>query len=240
MIVDIFIPCYVDQFSPETGFNMVKVLERVGCAVHYNVEQTCCGQPAFSAGYWDDCKEIGEKFIKEFLNDRYIVSPSTACAGFVRNQYPEMFHNSVLHNEYKQVQKNMYEFSDFLVNVLKITNLGAILEGKAVIMDTCTALRNYGVKNELRILLSKVRGLEIVELNGAEVCCGFGGTFSVKFDEVAATLAASKLEQVMKTGAKYIISTDYSCLMHLKGFAVKNGIDIQLLHIADVLATGWD
>jgi L-lactate dehydrogenase complex protein LldE len=134
----------------------------------------------------------------------------------------------------------MYEFSDFLVNVLKITNLGAILDGKAVILDSCTALRNYGVKNELRILLSKVRGLEIVELNGAEVCCGFGGTFSVKFDEVASTLAASKLEQVMKTGAKYIISTDYSCLMHLKGFAVKNGLDIQMLHIADVLASGWD
>ena len=123
---------------------------------------------------------------------------------------------------------------------MKITNLGAILEGKAVILDTCTAIRNYGLKSEMRILLSKVIRLEIMELNGAEVCCGFGGTFSVKFDEVASSLAASKLEQVQKSGAQYIISSDYSCLMHLKGYASKNNIDIKMLHIADVLAEGWD
>lgn len=240
MLVDLFVPCYIDQFSPQTAINMVRILERLGCSVHYNVEQTCCGQPAFSAGFWDDCKGIGEKFIKEFLNDRYIVTPSTACAGFVRNQYGEMFHNSVLHNEYKQVQRNMYEFSDFLVNVLRITNLGAILDGKAAILDTCTGLRNYGIKNELRILLSKVRGLELVELQGAEVCCGFGGVFSEKFSGVSSAMAASKLQDVVDSGARYLISADYSCLTHLKGYAEKNQIPVEVMHIADVLSLGWD
>ena len=117
MIVDIFIPCFIDQLYPQTGFNMVKVLERAGCDVNYNPEQTCCGQPAFNAGYWDEAKKVGEKFIKEFNNDRYIVSPSASCVGMIKNYYPEMFHNAVLHNEYKQIAKNIHEFSSFLVNV---------------------------------------------------------------------------------------------------------------------------
>ena len=123
MIVDIFIPCFIDQFKPEIGFNMIKVLEKVGCSINYNVEQTCCGQPAYHSGNWNECKEVGEKFIKELLNDRYIVSPSDSCAGFVKKQYSELFHNTVLHNEYKEVQKKMFELTDFLVNILKITNL---------------------------------------------------------------------------------------------------------------------
>ena len=109
MIVDIFIPCFMDQLYPQTGMNMVKVLERLGCEVNYNAAQTCCGQPAFNAGFWNDAKEVASKFIHEFQNDRYIVSPSASCAGFVKNYFPEMFYNSVLHNEQKQVSKNIYE-----------------------------------------------------------------------------------------------------------------------------------
>jgi L-lactate dehydrogenase complex protein LldE len=123
MVVDIFIPCFVDQLYPNTAMNMVKVLEKVGCDVNYNPEQTCCGQPAFNAGYWDDAKKVGEKFIKEFQNDRYIIAPSASCVGMIKNYYPELFHNSALHNEYKQLAKNIFEFSDFLVNVLKITDV---------------------------------------------------------------------------------------------------------------------
>ncbi len=240
MIVDIFIPCYIDQFQPETGFNMVKVLDKVGCAVNYNVEQTCCGQPAFHSGNWDDCKEIGEKFIKEFLNERYIVTPSAVCAGFVKNQYSELFHNTVLHNEYKQVQRNMYEFSDFLVNILKISNLGATLDGNAVFMPSCGAIRNYKLQDEPLTLLKNVRGLQLLDLPNADSCCGFGGGFTLKYENVSSAIAQDKIDQIMGTGANYIISTDYSCLMHLDGYIKKQGLPIKVMHLADVLASGWD
>lgn len=240
MIVDIFIPCFIDQFYPDTASNMVKILERLGCGVNYNPEQTCCGQPAFNAGYRDECKEVGEKFIREFQNDRYIVSPSASCAGFVKNYYPEMFHNSVLHNEYKQIQKNMYEFSDFLVNVLKITDLGARLEGIGTYHDSCSALREYGIRREPRLLLEKVRGLEMREMKDAETCCGFGGGFSVKFEPVSVSLGGQKVENAMETGAEYIISTDTSCLMHMDAFAKKAGKNVKMMHLVDVLASGWD
>ena len=197
MLVDIFIPCFIDQIYPETANNMVKVLEKVGCEVHYNIEQTCCGQPAFNGGFWDDCKEVGQKFIKDFSNDRYIVSPSASCVGMVRNYYGELFHNSALHNEYKQVQKNIYELSDFLVNIMHVTDIGAKLEGIATYHDSCAALRELKVKSEPRILLSKVRGLELREMKDTETCCGFGGTFSVKYEAIAVSMADNKVENAM-------------------------------------------
>ena len=240
MIVDIFIPCFIDQVYPDIGLNMVKILEKVGCGVNYNPEQTCCGQPAFNAGYWDDCKEVGEKFIREFQNDRYIITPSASCSGFIKNYYPEMFHNSVLHNEYKQIQKNMYEFSDFMVNVLKITDLGARLDGVATYHDSCAALREYGVKREPRVLLEKVRGLELREMKDVEMCCGFGGSFSVKFEPIAVSMGDQKLENAMATGAEYLISTDISCLMHVDTYAKKQGKNMKMMHLIDVLASGWD
>jgi L-lactate dehydrogenase complex protein LldE len=240
MIVDLFIPCFIDQVYPDTALNMVKILEKVGCGVNYNPEQTCCGQPAFNAGYRDECKEVGEKFIREFQNDRYIVTPSASCSGFVKNYYPEMFHNSVLHNEYKQIQKNMFEISDFLVNVLKITDLGAKLEGVATYHDSCAALREYGIKREPRVLLEKVRGLELREMEDTETCCGFGGSFSVKFEPIAVGMGEQKVNNALKTGADYIISTDVSCLMHMDGYAKKQGKNVKMMHLVDVLASGLD
>jgi L-lactate dehydrogenase complex protein LldE len=240
MIVDIFIPCFIDQIFPDTGFNMVKILEKVGCGVNYNPEQTCCGQPAFTAGYFDDTKEVGEKFIREFQNDRYIICPSTSCVGMIKNNYPEMFHNSVLHNEYKQIQKNIFEFSDFMVNVLKITDLGAKLPGIGTYHDSCTALRDYGIKREPRVLLEKVRGLEMREMQDSETCCGFGGNFSLKFEPIAVSLAEQKLENVAATSAEYLISTDVSCLMHLQSYAKMKNNPVKMMHICDVLASGWD
>lgn len=240
MIVDIFIPCFIDQIYPQAGLNMVKVLEKVGCAVNYNPEQTCCGQPAFNAGYWTEAKEVGEKFIKEFQNDRYIVTPSASCAGFVKNYFPKLFHNSALHNEYKQVQKNMFEFTDFLVNILKITDIGANLKGVATYHDSCAALREYGVRREPRVLLEKVKGLELREMADTETCCGFGGSFTVKHESIAVGMGQDKVNHAVATGAEYLISTDQSCLMHMDGYIKKNGTPLQLLHIADVLASGWD
>ena len=240
MIVDIFIPCFIDQIYPGTGFNMVKVLEKVGCAVNYNPEQTCCGQPAFNGGYWDEAKKVGEKFIQEFQNDRYIVSPSASCVGMIKNYYPELFHDSVLRGHYKQVQKNIFELSDFLVNVLKITDIGATFEGTATYHDSCSGLRECGIKKEPRILLEKVKGLKLIEMQDTETCCGFGGTFSVKFEPIAVGMAEQKAESALATKADYLISTDASCLMHMQGYIQKQGMKLKTMHLADVLASGWN
>ena len=240
MIVDIFIPCFVDQIYPDTAMNMVKVLEKLDVGVNYNTEQTCCGQPAFNAGFWDQCKEVGEKFIHDFSNDRYIVSPSASCAGMVKNYYPELFHNTVLHNKYKTIQKNIYEFSDFLVNVLKVTDVGARLEGIATYHDACSALRELKIKSAPRALLAKVKGLELREMEEVETCCGFGGTFSVKYESIAVGMAEQKIINAEATKAEYLISTDLSCLMHLDGYMKKQNKKMKIMHIADVLASGWN
>jgi L-lactate dehydrogenase complex protein LldE len=229
----------MDQIYPQAGMNMVKVLEKIGCDVNYNPEQTCCGQPAFNAGFWADAKVVGEKFIKEFQHDRYVVCPSASCVGMIKNYYPEMFHNSALHNEYKQLAKNIHEFSSFLVNVMKVTDVGAKLDGIGTYHDSCAALRECNIKQEPRTLLKNVRGLEIVEMKDTETCCGFGGTFSAKFEPIAVGMGSDKVNHALDTGAQYLISTDYSCLLHLDGYIKMHKQDIKPMHIADVLASGW-
>ncbi len=240
MIVDIFIPCYIDQFFPEVANNMIKVLERLGCGVNYNPEQTCCGQPAFENGYWDHCKEVGEKLIHEFQDERYIVAPASSCVSTIKNSYVTLFHNTALHNEYKSVQKHIYEFSDFLVNVLHVTDVGATLNATATFHDACNALRELKIKDAPRTLLSKVKGLNLVEMDEAEACCGFGGNMSYKFEKLAVGLANEKIRSVEKTKAEYIISTDMNCLMHINGVLAKSGNPLKVIHIADVLANGWE
>jgi len=239
MTVDIFIPCFVDQLHPNTAFNMIKVLEKAGCKVNYNEQQTCCGQPAFNAGFWDEARVVGSKFIKDFSGSKTIVTPSASCCGFVRNYYGKLFENSAMHNESRNVGKNIIEFSDFLVNVLKQTEFGAVLNGKATYHDSCAGLRECHIKKEPRELLKKVSGLELVEMVDTETCCGFGGTFAVKFNEISNGMATQKIENAVATEADYIISTDLSCLMHLEGKIKKENIPIKTMHLADVLASGW-
>jgi len=239
MNVQIFIPCFVDQLYPDTAFNMIKVLEKAGCTVNYNANQTCCGQPAFNAGFWSESKQVCSKFLNDFKGDDFIVSPSASCTGFVRNYYGKLFENSSFHNEVKDLGKRVYEFSEFLVQVLKVQNVGAILQGKATYHDSCAALRECKVKTEPRILLSNVRGLELSELNDVETCCGFGGTFAVKFESISIAMGEQKVENALATGADYLISTDLSCLMHLQGYIDNKGYKLKTLHIADVLASGW-
>ncbi|HPT03739.1 MAG TPA: (Fe-S)-binding protein [Bacteroidales bacterium] len=239
MKVDVFIPCFIDQIYPETGMNMVKILEKVGLDVHYNDKQTCCGQMAFNSGYWDEAKAIGEKFIRDFSNDRPIIGPSASCVGFIRNYYDELFYNTALHIEYKALKKNIYEFSDYMVNYLKITDLGATFNHTVTYHDSCAALREYKIKQEPRILLSKVKGLELREMKDTEVCCGFGGTFSVKNEAISTAMAEQKVKNALETGAEYIVSTDASCLMHQQGFIDKHKLPIKTIHLIDVLASGW-
>ena len=239
MIVDAFIPCFIDQIYPETAFNMIKILEKLNVSVHYNTEQTCCGQMAFNSGFWEEAKEIGEKFIKDFQNDRPVVGPSASCVGMVRNLNPKLFHNTALHNESNQLIKNIYEFTDFLVNVLKVEDVGASFNTVVTYHDSCAALREYGIKEEPRKLLRNVKGLELIEMRDTDVCCGFGGTFSVKHESISTAMAQQKVENALETGAEYIVSTDSSCLMHQYGYIKKHKLPIKVIHIIDILASGW-
>jgi L-lactate dehydrogenase complex protein LldE len=237
MNVQLFIPCFVDQLYPDTAFNMIRVLEKLGCTVSYNQEQTCCGQPAYNAGFREDCRAVASKLIDDLSGVDYIVSPSASCTGFVRNYYPAIFDNSSQHNVVKEMQKRIFEFSEFLTQVMKVEKIdGARLKGKATYHDSCAALRECGIKQGPRTLLKHVEGLELVEMNDVETCCGFGGTFAVKFEPISIAMADQKVKHAMDTGAEYIISTDLSCLMHLQGYINEKGYNIRTMHIADVLA----
>jgi L-lactate dehydrogenase complex protein LldE len=218
---------------------MVKVLEKAGCTVSYNPSQTCCGQPAFNAGFWEESKSVCTKFLKDFSGTDYIVAPSASCVGFVRNYYSKLFENSSLHHEVTDVGNRLYEFSEFMINILKMENVGATLNGKATYHDSCAGLRECKIKAEPRKLLSNVKGLELTEMNDVETCCGFGGTFAIKFEPISIGMGEQKVENALATNAEYIISTDLSCLMHLKGYIKEKGYSLQTLHLADVLASGW-
>jgi len=215
---------------------MVKVLEKAGVEVEYNEEQTCCGQPAFNAGFRDEARDVCAKFLKDFSGSEFVVAPSASCVGFVRNYYGTLFDNSSVHNEVRDLGKRIYEFSEFLVKVLRIEDLGATLHGKATYHDSCAGLRECRIKEEPRKLLSRVKGLELLEMNDVETCCGFGGSFAVKFETISAAMADQKVNNALQTGADYIISTDLSCLMHLDGYIRHKGLPIRTMHIADVLA----
>ena len=241
-IVDIFIPCFVDQLFPETGMNMVKVLEKVGCEVNYNPNQTCCGQPAFNAGFFDEAREVANKFLDDFSNEtsHYIVAPSASCVGMVRNAYQDIFVKSSKLVKYRAMQKKVYELTEFLTDVMGITSIeGASLPGRYTYHDSCSALRECGIKAGPRALLSNVQGLELIEMEDNETCCGFGGTFAVKFEAISTAMAEQKVDNALATGADYIISTDSSCLMHLQAYINKQKKPIKTMHIADVLASGW-
>lgn len=222
--------------------NMVKVLEKVGCEVNYNPNQTCCGQPAFNAGFFDEAREVANKFLDDFTNEtsHYIVAPSASCVGMVRNAYQDIFVKSSKLVKYRAMQKKVYELTEFLTDVMGITRIpDATLRGRYTYHDSCSALRECGIKAGPRELLNNVRGLELVEMEDSETCCGFGGTFAVKFEAISTAMAEQKVDNAIATGADYIVSTDSSCLMHLEAYIQKQKKPIRTMHIADVLASGW-
>jgi L-lactate dehydrogenase complex protein LldE len=239
MNVHVFIPCFVDQLYPTAGFNTIKVLEKAGCNVIYNPDQTCCGQPAFNAGYWGESRDVCSKFIKDFEQAEYVVMPSASCTGFVNNYFEKVFGNTSNHNATKDIKGKVFELSDFLVNVLKVVDLGASLNGTATYHDSCAALRECKIKEEPRTLLKHVKGLNLVPLQENETCCGFGGTFAVKFEGISTAMGEQKAQHVADTKASFLISTDLSCLMHINGVMEKKQMPVQCLHLADVLASGY-
>ncbi|HVZ26803.1 MAG TPA: (Fe-S)-binding protein, partial [Sediminibacterium sp.] len=239
MQVQLFIPCFIDQLYPAVGFQMTKVLEKAGCSVQYNTNQTCCGQPAFNAGFWGEAKEVCTKFLHDFSGSDYIVAPSASCVGFVRNYYNTLFENAPESALARKTTERVFEFSEFLVHILKRDDFGASFPAKVTYHDSCAALRECRIKTEPRQLLSKVSGLELVEMNDVETCCGFGGTFAVKFEPISIAMGEQKITHAGETGAEYIVSTDMSCLMHIDGCARHAQAGLKTIHLAEVLASGW-
>jgi L-lactate dehydrogenase complex protein LldE len=237
--VDLFIPCFIDQVYPDIGFSVIKILKKLSIEVNYNPKQTCCGQPSFNSGYWKETEKLAKKFLKDFPNNRLIVSPSGSCAGFIKKYYFELSDDKSFRENCSRVSENIYELTDFLVNYLKKTDIGAEFNARVTYHDSCAALREYGIKDEPRELLSKVKGLELVEMNESDTCCGFGGTFSVKMEPISTAMAEQKVENALKTGAEYIVSTEASCLLNIESYIKKHKLPIRTIHIADILASGW-
>jgi len=230
MRVALFIPCFIDQLYPEVGKAMVTVLQRVGVESYFPAAQTCCGQPAFNTGYWDEARPLAKRYCEIFADAEAIVSPSGSCTAMVRNYYPTLL------GETPRAAANTFEFAEFLVKKLGVTDVGATFAARVTYHDACHALRELKLKNEPRQLLAGVRDLKLIEMDEAETCCGFGGTFAVKFPMISAAMDKVKVESIRKTGAQYVVSTDSSCLMQIDGYLKRHRIPVQTLHLAEVLA----
>jgi L-lactate dehydrogenase complex protein LldE len=234
----IFVTCIVDQLFPNVGLSMAKVLEEVGYRVEFREAQTCCGQPAFNSGYREEARIVAEHFLRVFSGAEYIVVPSGSCTSMISHHFAELFPNDPgKMAEVRAMEGKVWEFSRFLLEVAHADNVGARLPGIATYHDSCHALRELGVKTGPRRLLQNVRDLELREMSTAEECCGFGGTFSVKFAGVSGSMARTKIESIAKTGADYVVSIDSSCLMQLQGALSRAGSPVKTLHLAEVLAS---
>jgi L-lactate dehydrogenase complex protein LldE len=236
--VALFVPCYVDLINPEVGVSVVRVLRRLGVEVVYPEGQTCCGQPAFNSGFFDEARGVARHFLDVFERERwdYVVCPSGSCTTMVAHYYPFIFKEQPEVRERSEVVGHrVKEFSDFLVNVLGTKDLGARYEGKAVFHTGCHQRRELGKLEEPRGLLSNVEGLELLGWRNEELCCGFGGTFSVKMPDVSVAMADEKIRALEESGADTLISGDSSCLMHLKGRLRRTNHDTRVYHLAQIL-----
>ncbi len=216
--------------------SIVQVLERLGHTGDYPEVQTCCGQPAFNSGYWDEARAVAEGQMTVFQDAETVVIASGSCGAMVKVFYPELFHNHPREAEAKTLAAKTFEFSDFLVNKLGALDVGARFPGCATFHDGCHGLRELGLKKPPRQLLQNVRGLELIEMKEAETCCGFGGTFAVKFPMISTAMGEVKCASIADTGADFVISNDSSCLMQIRGVLDRQGKSIKTLHLAEVLA----
>lgn len=238
MKVALFVTCLVDQLWPSVGTSCVEVLRRVGCEVEFDERQTCCGQPAFNTGYREEARQVAKRFIEVFEQSdaKAIVSPSGSCTAMVHH-YPELF---VADREWLEraeaIAARAYELSSFLVRVLKVEDVGARWQGRLTWHDACHALRDLNLKSEPRLLIGKVRGAEFIELENAEACCGFGGTFAVKYPEVSVAILDQKIEAIERAGVQAVVSGDAGCLMQIGGRLSRNGSNVRVMHLAELLA----
>jgi L-lactate dehydrogenase complex protein LldE len=237
MKVSLFITCLVDQLCPNVGVATVEVLEKAGCEVEFDDRQTCCGQPAFNTGYRNEAQKFARRFIEIFENAEVIVSPSGSCTAMVKHFHELFPQEKDWRERSEKIAAKTHELGEFLVNVLKKENVGAKLTGKITWHDACHALRDLGIKNEPRTLLQNVENAEFVELKGSDECCGFGGTFSVKYSEISAAILDKKIENIENTAADYVVACDASCLMQISGRLSRKGSKIKTKHIAEILAS---
>lgn len=236
--VAIFVTCIVDQLFPNAGMAMVDVLERLGFAVEFRPAQTCCGQPAFNSGYLEEARAVARHFLDVFRDSPFIVVPSGSCTSMITHHFADLFRDDpALLSRVHELTPRVFEFSRFLLEHAKVEELGARFPHKVTYHDSCHALRELGLKNAPRQLLTSVRDLELIEMDIAEECCGFGGTFSVKFGEVAGAMARTKVDSILKTGASHVVSLDSSCLMQLRGALSRGGHPVETIHLAEVLAS---
>lgn len=239
MKVAFFVTCLVDQLYPNVGGSAVKVLRRAGCRVTFDERQTCCGQPAFNTGYRKEARKFAERFIEIFEESDAdaIVSPSGSCTAMVKHFHELFPENKTWRRRAENIAAKTHELVSFLVNTLKIEDLGASCSGRITWHDACHGLRDLGLKEEPRRLLRSVKGIEFVEMQNAEVCCGFGGTFSVKYPEISAGILDNKIEAIEKADVSVVSSCDASCLMQIGGRLSRLGSGVKPMHIAEILAS---
>jgi L-lactate dehydrogenase complex protein LldE len=221
---------------PQVGLDTVAVLRRIGCQVDFPEDQTCCGQPAFNSGYWNDARPLAEHFVQVFRSSEAIVCPSGSCTAMVRSFYPELLASSPLRDEAIAMGRRVFEFSEFLIKVAKVTDVGAEFPHRVAVHDPCHALRELHLKQESRELLRHVRGIILVDLPYSEDCCGFGGTFSAKFPMISAAMGDAKVGSAETSGAEYVTATDPSCLMHLDGILRRRNSKVRAINLSSILA----
>lgn len=236
--VSLFVTCLVDQLFPKAGLAMADVLERAGYEVEFLEDQTCCGQPAFNSGFWAEARQVADHFLDTFDRADYVVVASGSCTSMIGHHYADIYRDDPQKMErVHELEPRVWEFSRFLTDVAGVDDFGAHFPHKVTYHDSCHALRELGIKRGPRHLLSKVRGLTLEEMDVAEECCGFGGTFSVKFAEVSGGMVRTKIDSILRTGAEYVVSIDSSCLMQIQGALLRGGHPVRTIHLAEVLAS---
>lgn len=237
MRVTLFIPCFVDLFYPQVGRHMVEILERLGHTVEAPEAPACCGQPAFNTGYWPESRAVAERVLDQFKDAEVVVIASGSCGSMLKIFYPDLFAGTPHEQQARELAPRCFEFSTFLVEQLGVTDLGARFPSRVTFHDGCHGLRELGIKDAPRRLLAEVRELELVEMDAAEQCCGFGGTFSAKFPRISSAMGEGKCASALETKAEYIISNDASCLMHLQGLIDRQKLNLKTLHLAEILVS---
>ena len=237
MKVSIFVTCLVEHLYPEVGIATVRILERLGLECDFNPDQTCCGQPAYNSGYPEEAARVGRNLLAVFSGSDYIVTPSGSCAAMIKVFLPKLLVSSPEEAEAsKRMASRTYELTDFLSTVLETDSTGASFPHTVTYHDSCHLLRELGIKEQPRRLIGGVTDIDFREMDHPDLCCGFGGLFSVKFDELSAVMGSQKLRAIEKTGAEYVIATDVSCLMHLDGLIRREKASLKTLHVAELLA----
>ena len=238
--VSLFVTCLVDQLFPQVGVSVVNILNHFGLTVDFPKQQTCCGQLAFNNGYHDQAREVAEHFLASFKHSDYIITPSGSCTSMIKTFYPSLFPtHSELQTHAKRIADNTFEFSQFLVDILEIRNRRTRVAAptRVTFHDACHALRELGISQAPRTLIEGIEGVELIESEGHSSCCGFGGTFSVKYPEISNAILQDKIEHIRDSRADYVVSVDSSCLMQIGTALSRQGIQTKPIHLAELIAT---